>query len=99
MTRFMRDEQIPKPILMYMPNDVYSCYGYAAWRFVSGVEMKAYRIPSNIFKDALDMKMTLQAKMQSAFDVEITKKSVYINRFIGHNLVSNMIAIYQNFHS
>ena len=70
----MRDEQVPKPIMLYMPADVYSHYGYAAWRFVSGLEMKAYRVPTNIFKDALDENLTLQDKLQTALNVEVTKK-------------------------
>ena len=38
--------------------------------------MKAYRIPTNIFKDVLDKGQTLQDKVQAAFNVELTKKSV-----------------------
>ena len=72
----MRDEHVPKPIMMYMTADVYSCYGYAAWKFVSGLEMKAYRIPANIFKDVLDKGISMQSKIQSAFNVELTKKYV-----------------------
>ena len=72
--RFMRDEQVPKPILIYMPEDVYSWYGYAAWRFVNGLDMKVYRIPGSLFKDVLDKGLSMQAKMQTAVNVEMTKK-------------------------
>ena len=70
----MRDEQVPKPVMIYMPSDVYEWYGYAAWKFVSGLEMKVFRIPSNIFKDVRDQNVTLDSKMQQALNVELTKK-------------------------
>ena len=75
--RFMRDEQVPKPIMLYMPADVYGFYGYAAWRFVSGVEMKAYRIPANLFKNVSDEGLTLERNLQVALNVEITKKYAF----------------------
>ena len=70
----MRDEKVPKPILIYMPQDVYSWYGLASWKFVDGLEMKAYRIPGNVFQQVLDKNASIQTKMQTAFNVELTKK-------------------------
>ena len=70
----MRDEQVPKPIMLYMPSEVYSNYGYAAWKFVNGLDMKVYRIPGSIFKTLVDEKVSMEGKFQVSLNVELTKK-------------------------
>ena len=50
----MRDESVPKPIMVYMPQDVYKNYSYTAWKFLTQAGITGYRIPANVFKEVTD---------------------------------------------